>query len=284
MTDKYTGELEKRTKPFLRWAGGKTKFVREIVSRLPQLPSGATYYEPFLGAGAVFLAYAPRRAILSDLNPDLIKTFKAVRNQPGEVVKRLYALHARDSEDSYYRIRDKFNQGGPLSLQAARFIYLNQTSFNGIYRVNRRGQYNVPYGFKHKPNIPGKHELEAASTILKSATVVLADYKSIMKEAISGDVVYLDPPYPPLNGTAYFTHYTKERFGCDDQIEVAHMAIKLRDRGCTVVMTNADTPQIRKLYAGWNISEIMRPRWVTSSCHKHLVVELIISSYRTLVV
>lgn len=279
MTENNKGESIKRTKPFLRWAGGKTKFVHKILSHLPTLPPDATYYEPFLGAGAVFLAYMPHRAVLSDLNPDLIKAFRAVRNQPGEVVKRLYALHARDSELSYYRIREQFNRGGPLSLQAARFIYLNQTSFNGIYRVNRLGQYNVPYGFKPKPNIPGKRELEAASVLLKSAMVKLADYKSVLKDAASGDVVYLDPPYPPLNGTAYFTHYTKERFGSDDQIEVARMAIKLRDRGCTVVVTNADTPQIRKLYAGWNISEIMRPRWVTSSCHKHLVVELIITSH-----
>lgn len=278
MKDKGATRTE-RTKPFLRWAGGKTKFVHEIVSRLPPLPQGAIYYEPFLGAGAVFLAYSPSCAILSDLNPDLVKTFKAVRNQPEEVLKRLHKLHARDSESSYYRIREQFNHGGKLALQAARFIYLNQTSFNGIYRVNRRGQYNVPYGFKPRPRIPGKIELEATATLLKKATIKLSDYAKILKNAKAGDVVYLDPPYPPLNGTAYFTHYTKERFGSDDQIEVARMAIKLRDRGCTVVLTNADTPQIRKLYADWNISEIMRPRWVTSSCHKHLVVELIITSY-----
>jgi DNA adenine methylase len=278
MTDKEA-ERKERTKPFLRWAGGKTKFVQEILSRLPVLPPGATYYEPFLGAGAVFLAYAPQRAVLSDLNPDLVHTFTAVRNHPAEVVRRLYALHYRDTEDSYYRIREQFNRGGSACMQAARFIFLNQTSFNGIYRVNRQGQYNVPYGFKTDPNIPGKRDLESASVILKNAVIKLADYKQAVTNAAAGDVVYLDPPYPPLNGTSYFTHYTKERFASEDQIEVANTARKLCDRGCTVIVTNADTPLIRRLYAEWSVSEITRPRWVTTSRHKHRVVELIFTSY-----
>lgn len=263
----------------MRWAGGKTKFVHEIVSRLPSLPPDSTYYEPFLGAGAVFLAYAPDRAILSDLNPDLVRTFIAIRNYPARVVKRLYALRYRDSEQSYYRIREQFNSGGDACMQAARFIYLNQTSFNGIYRVNRQGQYNVPYGFKLDPNIPGKRDLESASSLLKKATIELSDYKKVLASTNRGDVVYLDPPYPPLNGTSYFTHYTKERFADDDQVEVAHVANDLREKGCVVVVTNADTPQIRKLYSHWNVSEITRPRWVTSSRHKHRVVELIFTSH-----
>jgi DNA adenine methylase len=155
---------------------------------------------------------------------------------------------------------------------------LNQTCFNGIYRVNRQGQYNVPYGFKTQPKIPGKRELEAASCLLRNATIKLADYKHVLSDASAGDVVYLDPPYPPLNGTSYFTHYTKERFATDDQIEVAKTAQALRELGCTVIVTNADTPLIRELYSNWNVSEITRPRWVTSSCHKHRVVELILTS------
>ena len=268
-----------RTKPFLRWAGGKTKFVHEIVSRLPSLPGGGTYYEPFLGAGAVFLAYAPARASLSDLNPDLVDTFAAIRDHPAEVAKRLHALHSRDSEHSYYCVRDQFNSGGTPWLQAARFIYLNQTSFNGIYRVNRRGQYNVPYGFKPKPNIPNRTVLESVACILKNATIQIADYKQALAKAAAGDIIYLDPPYPPLNGTSYFTHYTKERFGNEDQVEVARMAKSLWDRGCIVIVTNANTPLIRKLYTQWHIVEIARPRWITSSRHKHRVIELIITSF-----
>ena len=277
---KNLADKNHRVKPFLRWAGGKTKFVHEIVSRLPPLPESATYYEPFLGAGAVFLAYAPMHAILSDLNPDLIFAFTSVRNHPVEVAHKLYSLSQRDSEKSYYSTRDRFNACKRRDcLQAARFIYLNQTSFNGIYRVNKQGLYNVPYGFKNTPRIPGKTELEATSTLLKRATIKLADYTEITKGASKGDVVYLDPPYPPLNGTSYFTHYTKERFAHEDQVMVANTAHELRERGCTVVVTNADTPAIRSLYATWNISEITRPRWVTSSCHKHRVIELIITSY-----
>jgi DNA adenine methylase len=156
---------------------------------------------------------------------------------------------------------------------------LNQTSFNGIYRVNRQGHYNVPYGFKAAPNIPGKRDLESASVLLKNAVITLADYKQALTSAAPSDVVYLDPPYPALNGTSYFTHYTKERFASEDQIELAHTAKALRERGCTVIVTNADTPLIRRLYAQWNVSEITRPRWVTSSRHKHRVVELIFTSY-----
>ena len=275
LADKYH-----RVRPFLRWAGGKTKFVHEIVSRLPPLPPAAKYFEPFLGAGAVFLAYAPHCAILSDLNPDLISAFTSVRNHPVEVAKKLYALSRRDSESAYYRTRNRFNACKQRDqLQAARFIYLNQTSFNGIYRVNKQGLYNVPYGFKKTPRIPGKIELEETSAVLRRATIKLADYTDVAKDASKGDVVYLDPPYPPLNGTSYFTHYTKERFAHEDQVKVADTANDLRGRGCTVVVTNADTPAIRKLYASWNISEISRPRWVTSSCHKHRVIELIITSY-----
>ncbi len=267
-----------RVKPFLRWAGGKTRFVHEIVSRLPKISADATYFEPFLGAGSVFLAYAPRRAVLSDLNPDLVRAFTYVRDCPNEVVQKLYSLHHRDSEATYYRVRTRFNNGGPDCLQAARFIYLNQTSFNGIYRVNNKGAYNVPYGYKTEPSIPGKHELEAASLLLKSADIKRADFQRALTDAKKGDVVYLDPPYPPLNGTSFFTHYTKERFADEDQIEVAKTANALRENGCSVVITNADTSLIRQLYADWTIAEITRPRWVTSSCHTHRVVELIITA------
>ena len=272
-------EIRNRIKPFLRWAGGKTKFVQEIVSRLPALEPGGTYYEPFLGAGAAFLAYAPERAVLSDLNPDLVRTFLAVRDNASSVAEKLYKFRANDSEEYYYRVRTRFNNGGEDRLQAARFIYLNQTCFNGIYRVNQYGHYNVPYGFKDPPNIPGKRELDAASKLLKKATVLLSDYKQVLKKAKRGDVVYMDPPYPPLNGTSYFTHYTKERFASNDQIEVAKMADALRKRGCYVIVTNADTPLIRNMFSQWTVSEITRPRWITSSRHKHRVIELIFTSF-----
>jgi DNA adenine methylase len=263
----------------LRWAGGKSKFVQQIVSRLPILESDATFYEPFLGAAAVFLAYSPNRAVLSDLNPDLIRTFTLVRDRAEFVIAKLQRLWYRDSEDHYYRIRTRFNGGGDDCLQAARFIYLNHTCFNGIYRVNKLGHYNVPYGFKKSPNLPNKKELDSASDLLRRATIMLADYKKAVEGAKRGDVVYLDPPYPPLNGTSYFTHYTKERFGERDQQEVASTANVLRARGCYVIVTNADTLLIRKLYSGWHIAEISRPRWITSSSYKRRVVELIITSH-----
>ena len=128
------------------------------------------------------------------------------------------------------------------------------------------------------PRIPKKRELISVSDLLANAELLLADYRSVISSASSGDVVYLDPPYPPLNGTSYFTHYTKERFSSDDQESVAKAAHILREHGCHVVITNADTPLIRNLYSDWSITEISRPRWITSSKHKHRVIELIITS------
>jgi DNA adenine methylase len=217
-------------------------------------------------------------AILSDLNAELIRTFASVRDQYLAVLRHLRPLQASDSEATYYRVRDEFNRGGSNSLQAARFIYLNKTSFNGIYRVNRQGRYNVPYGFKPNPTIPGKKDLEAASQALQRATLRSADYEEVLRTAKRGDVVYLDPPYPPLNGTSYFTHYTKERFATADQVRVAQVAASLRSRGCVVVVTNADTSAIRALYKTWAFVEITRPRWISSSCHKHRVTELLFMS------
>ena len=267
-------------KPFLRWAGGKSRFAHEVISRLPALGQNCTYYEPFMGAAAVFLAYMPAKAVLSDLNPNLTAAFNCVRDDAKAVAAKLRALCSSDSESAYYRVRSVFNEGGDDIIQAARFIYLNQTCFNGIFRVNQQGKFNVPYGFKSNPKIPSKDELQVVSERLKTARILMSDYKHAVVNASKGDVIYLDPPYPPLNGTSYFTHYTKERFAEQDQTDVASLANNLKRKGCHVIVTNADTPLIRELYHGWIFSEIERPRWITCSRHKHRVVELVIASDR----
>lgn len=266
-------------KPFLRWAGGKSRFLNSIVNRMPALKGENCYYEPFLGAGSVFLRYRPKNAKLSDLNKDLIGTFLAIKDNYRLVYDHLSKLISLDCKDFYYNVRDEYNCGKQRFVQAARFIYLNQTCFNGIFRVNKLGKFNVPYGFKTNPQFPSKLQLQGISEELSHAKLTAVDFTEATQTATEGDLVYLDPPYPPINGSSYFTHYTKERFTLSDQETVAALASDLNRRGCFVLITNADTEHIRRLYDGWLIEKIERPRWITCAKNKHIVTELIITNF-----
>jgi len=272
-------ELRFPIKPFLRWAGGKSLFVDKIVERLPPVEEIGTYYEPFLGAGSVFLAYQPPNASLSDLNDQLINAFASIRSNFSAVNRELRNLAQNDSEDFYYEVRERYNRGRKGPAQAAKFIYLNRSCFNGIFRVNTKGEFNVPYGHKKNLITPSRTKLEAVSKVLAEVSISTSDFRECIATAGKGDIVYLDPPYPPINGSSYFTHYTKERFSTSDQESVAEEAFAAGSRGSKVLVTNADTPIIRDLYQGWEITPINRPRYITSSKHKHKVSELIITNY-----
>lgn len=264
--------------PFLRWAGGKSKIVPHLLRFMPPLPMHAIYHEPFVGAGSLFFRLCPQKAVLADANERLIACYEQVKADPGGLARRVI-LHAQKTcERYYYRLRDEYNEGGEPLEQAARFLYLNKTCFNGIFRVNTKGKFNVPYGWKEPPAIPSEAVLVAASKALKGARLLVADFTSVVRRACSGDFVYLDPPYPPLNGTAYFTHYTKDRFGPDDQIKVASVARELSSTGCRVLVSNADTPLIRELYGGFNIEVLSVCRYLTCK-KKHNVSELVITNY-----
>jgi DNA adenine methylase len=282
--DRETGVVSKKengsAKPFLRWVGGKSLFVAEILTYLPNRLQIGTYFEPFLGAGSVFLALGHKCAKLSDLNFQLIETYRAIESNPDLVSRYLKELGERDSEDFYYRVRDVYNNSPSSVKQAARFIYLNKACFNGIFRVNTNGDFNVPYGFKKQLALPSLKDLRRISSLLKGVELITDDYENAVSSARKHDLVYLDPPYPPINGSSFFTHYTKERFSTDDQADVANVAEELDRKGCFVVITNADTPAIRSLYRHWYIKQIERTRWVTSSKHKHKVNELIISNFK----
>jgi DNA adenine methylase len=264
-------------RPFLRWAGGKQYLLPRILGEIPDRLTGR-YFEPFLGAGSVYLALAPAEAVLSDLNEHLIDTYVAIRDAPDEVAA-LVAAHARaDSPDHYYQVRHEYNAARASPARAAMFIYLNRAGYNGVFRVNRGGEYNVPYGQKDRLTVPSQSYLQRMARTLSSAQVRAEGYDVVLEGAEHGDLVYLDPPYPPLNGTAYFTHYTKERFGDADQRAVAELARSLRDRGCRVLVTNADTALIRELYDDWYLRPLTVPRWVTGR-KRYRVQELIISSH-----
>jgi DNA adenine methylase len=269
-------------KPFLRWAGGKSHIVKELLKYLPEGKVG-DYWEPFLGSAALFFALAPEHAHLSDSNSDLVTCYKQVRDRPELVIRYLREHLSKTSEKYYYQVRHRYNiSKKPSAAQAARFIYLNRTSFNGIFRVNQKGEYNVPYGYKEPPPAPSNEDLRVASTLLKNASLSDNSYEVILAdEAIkTGDFVYLDPPYPPLNKSANFTHYTISRFSWKDQENVATLADELRRRGCLVMISNTDIEHIRELYSAWNIYTLPVTRWIAASGSRHKVTELVITSYR----
>jgi len=272
---------ERHAVPLLKWAGGKAVFVRDIAQYVPRITNGGRYYEPFVGAASLFLAIRPRRARLSDLNEHLIEAYKSIRSAPDDVSKHLRAMARQHNKTFYYRIRESFNRSRSPVRQAARFIYLNKAGFNGVYRVNTLGKFNVPHGKRRTIKIPNRKHLDVVSKMLRRAQLRVCGYEEAVKDAQKGDFVYLDPPYPPLNGSSFFTHYTKERFSSDEQKNVAALAKNLSRKGVRVLVTNADTPLIRRLYAGWNIHRVSRPRWVRSGKVKHQVDELIITSYWT---
>ncbi len=259
--------------------GGKFHVAEKLVRFIPGDISQHRYFEPFLGAGSLFLALQHPNAYLSDLNGHLIDCYKMIRDDPGAVHKELKVHASNDSEEYYYKIRDLYNRSRRGKARAGRFIYLNRTGFNGVFRVNRQGAYNVPYGNKASPRFPTEKELVDVARSLMSAELSTADYTTALKRAKAGDFVYLDPPYPPLNGTSFFTHYTSDRFGTSDQASVADCVRELDRKGCRVMVSNADTRAIRTLYKGFKITSLSVVRFVSSSAMKHRVGELIITNY-----
>jgi DNA adenine methylase len=265
-------------KPFLKWAGGKYKIAEQIAKYI-DAKDGATYYEPFLGGGSVFFRAGPEKAILSDENSELISTYECVRDNPEAVYSCLIALASKHDAGHYYEIRSEFNlANGSKIEQAARFIYLNKAGFNGIYRVNRQGHYNVPHGNRVRLALPTLPELERVSQMLRGAALLNSDFELAVADAIAGDVVYLDPPYPALNETSFFNHYTANRFSSEEQKRVALVAHDLRERGCKVIVSNADTEEIRALYSDWGTVDVQLRRWITSARVKHFVREVILLS------
>ena len=227
----------------------------------------------------MFFALRPREATLSDLNEHLIDCYRFVRDDHREVHSCLLRFARRDSEALYYRVRSEYNESVPCSSQAARFIFLNHTCFNGIFRVNRYGKFNVPYGFKTRPNFPTADDLAKVSIALRKASLVAGDYEKVLLEADRGDFIYLDPPYPPLNGTSNFTRYTPLRFPPPEQDRLAGVVQRLNARGCRVMITNADTAEVRSLYRGFLFLPIEVTRFVTYKSIKHRVSELVITNY-----
>ena len=264
-----------RAKPFLKWAGGKTQLLRELRARFP--PTFGRYHEPFVGGGAVFFDMQPKRCTLTDINGDLIATYTAIRDNVDGVIALLQAYEV--SEKNFYRVRAQGSLDLNLESSAARTIFLNRTCFNGLYRVNRRGQFNAPWGHYPNPSICNAENLRLVSRALRKVTLRHQSAISRGLRARRGDLVYFDPPYDPVSPSASFTAYAPQAFGRDEQAKLRDVFYRLAERGVHVVLSNADTPFIRSLYRGFRIDRVMARRAINSRAdRRHSVGELIITA------
>jgi DNA adenine methylase len=237
------------------------------------------YYEPFAGGAALFFRVSPQRATLADSNPDLIGLYTTIAKDVGAVIKRLEYHRDRHSEAHYYEVRSLWNDreaSWASADRAATFIYLNKTCFNGLWRVNRSGDFNVPIGRYTDPPICVPDALHAAQAVLARAKLLCGDYRTAVEDAKRGDFVYFDPPYDPVAPTANFTSYTSGAFGPDQQRELSETARKLVARGCKVMLSNSDTPFIRSLYKGFQIDRVKCPRAINSNAAKRGDVDEVI--------
>lgn len=265
------------TGPIIKWVGGKSKLLGELVARLPVRHQ--RYFEPFAGGAALFFHLAPARAVLADLNPDLIGMYRAVASDAAGLLRRL-AIH-RDAHDEahYYQVRERWNDRSvswsPVD-RAAAFVYLNRTCFNGLWRVNRGGGFNVPMGRYTNPLICDPAAVTSAAAVLARAEVRHADYRTAVADAGPGDLVYFDPPYDPLTPTANFTSYTGSGFGPEQQAELAELVRALADRGCHVLVSNSDTPRVRTLYRGLRVDRVSCPRAINSDAARRGDVDEVI--------
>ncbi|MEO0140715.1 MAG: DNA adenine methylase [candidate division WOR-3 bacterium] len=269
-------------RPFLKWAGGKSQILPELLSRVPS--DFGAYHEPFLGGGALFFALMRRgilrdkKVFLSDSNPELINAFLVIRDNPEELLELLRGYQRRNTREEYYRIRAE-NPISPTE-RAARLIYLNRTCYNGLYRVNSRGEFNVPYGRYKNPRIYDPDNIRAVSEALKGVEVLCEDFEAVLSRAEPGDFVYLDPPYYPLSRTASFSDYTLDGFSEEDHIRLARTFAELAKRGVLVMESNSDTDFVRSYYRGWRLTQIKAKRPINSKGEgRGPVSELVVLSY-----
>jgi DNA adenine methylase len=263
-------------KPFVKWAGGKGQLVLELVSRMPNFEG--TYFEPFVGGGALFFYLNPQKAVIQDSNEELIHCFKIVRDRTDELINAL--LQLKYSNEDYYRIRAEDPDTLDPVYRAARTVYLNRTGFNGLYRVNKSGKFNVPMGRYKNPTICDEKNLKACAVALVHADIVAESFETVVSRAKKGDFVYFDPPYVPVSKTANFTAYQGGGFLEDDQKRLALVFKTLTDNGVFAMLSNADVPWTREAYKQFRIHSVQATRRVNSNAKaRGPVGELIVTNY-----
>jgi DNA adenine methylase len=266
-------------KPFLKWAGGKQQLMESILAKKPA--SFSRFVEPMVGGGAVLFSLAPERALINDLNEELISAYLQVKESPAEVHEQLMLL-AQDSE-TYYRLRRSDRDEGlntwPAAKRAARTIYLNKLGYNGLYRVNSSGQFNVPYSKRSNVRFELSEILES-SRILANCEITNGTYLDVLERLDENDWVYFDPPYLPITETSKFTEYTSGGFHWDDHVRLKEACDNLNARGIKFLLSNSHAVQILNLYSEYNISVVFARRNINSDSSKRgRIPEVLISNY-----
>jgi len=259
---------------FLKWAGGKTRYADQLVALAPSFEG--RYIEPFMGSSAVFFELGPNEASLSDANHELIVCFKQVVHDPEKIMALLDEMP--NNRDFYNELRARDVSEMPDAERAARVIYLNKTGFRGLWRVNRKGMFNVPYGAYDRPYYNRKTLLSAAGA-LRGVEIQCRDFAEALKEARAGDWVYLDPPYIPLGGWADFKRYTPEQFGEGDHRRLAEAMSEAVGRGVHVTLSNSETPLTREIFKDFNVTRMATRRDINLNSQKRGSWDLVFTSY-----
>ena len=274
-------------KPFVKWAGGKRQLIPILNQNLPE--SFGTYYEPFLGGGALLFHILTdkngQKCSISDLNFDLVLAYTTIRDRIDGLITSLKnheKNYQKDSESYYYSIRES-NPRSEIE-KTSRLIFLNRTCFNGLYRVNSKGKFNVPLGKYSNPNIVNEENIRAVSHILQSSRTAIKcrDFEAVLRDAKKGDLIYFDPPYQPVSATSNFTSYTTKDFTYDDLTRLAELCLKLDSRGCNVLLSNSDSQEVADIFAKnpWKITRIAANRSINSNSKKRTGhFELLIKNY-----
>lgn len=274
----------KKIVPFLKWAGGKRQLLDRISERMPQ--NYNNYYEPFIGGGAVLFGLQPGRALINDINESLINTYKVIANSPKQFIECVKEIDSKIGEDGktyYYSLREHYNDKlmkDEFDIElAALFVFINKHCFNGLYRVNGKGLFNVPYNNSKRESID-EESIVAVSDYLKDVTIMSGDFEVACQSAGNGDFVFLDSPYAPLNPKS-FESYTKEGFDIESHKRLARVFDELTERGCYCMLTNHNTDFINSLYGnkGYKIDVVSVKRMINSDASKRTGEEVIICNY-----
>lgn len=252
--------LAPSARPFLKWAGGKGQLLPQFQALLPK--KFKRYHEVFVGGGALFFSLEPKQARLTDLNSDLINCYSAIRDDVESVISAL-RTHRYDKAH-FYEVREREPQLLAPAERAARMIFLNKTAFNGLYRVNSSGRFNVPFGRHKNPLICDAKNLRACALALADTELEVADFSEVTRHAKRGDFVYFDPPYVPVSDTSYFTAYSAGGFSWDDQRRLAEVLRVLSKKKVQVMLSNSDAPALRELYADFRIESVAATRRINS--------------------
>jgi DNA adenine methylase len=266
----------------VKWVGGKSRILSQLLPLLPQGAELMRHVEPFVGGAAMFFARQPERALLCDKNAQLCATYEAVRDDVEGVIDRLRELAKGHNEERYYQLRHRYNHAKRMSQneRAALFIYLNKTCFNGLHRVNRRGEFNVPAGRYSNPRILDEELLRAASARLGRVELRCESFESLLSHAKPGDFIYFDPPYEPVSRTASFTAYQPDGFSREDQARLRDVFTALDRRRCRLMLSNSDVPFIRELYSKYRLDTVAAPRAINCDAKRRgSVTEVVVRNY-----